>query len=219
MVIKRHLLVSFANFLKVQNSDFFNCLRWKSHKGQMKTKKLEISSLHMPKNHKGQMKIQQTAFMLLAVTVFFVLVGLAILLFKVGGIKETAEILEGDNAMLLVSKLANSPEFSCGEAFGTSKTDCVDADKIMVLKQNIDIYEDFWGVSGIEVEKIYPKNDEIIECDLITYPDCNLITIKKGTGYSFSNFVSLCRKESLENGQPYNKCELARLRVSYEPVS
>ena len=71
------------------------------------------------KTKKAQMKIQQTAFMLLAITIFFVLVGLFVLMFKMGSMQDTAEILERDNAMSLVSKLANSPEFACGGAFGT----------------------------------------------------------------------------------------------------
>jgi len=169
------------------------------------------------KTKKAQMKIQQTAFMLLAITIFFVLVGLFVLVFKVGGMQDTATILERDNAMSLVSKLANSPEFACGNVFGTSKADCIDADKVMALKQNSAIYEDFWGVSNIEILKIYPVSEENVECNSITYPNCNIIQIKSGevTGYSVSNFVSLCRKESFE-GSPYNKCELAKLIVSYE---
>ena len=170
-------------------------------------------------NKKAQIKIQQTAFMLLAITVFFVLVGLFVLVFKIGSIKETATILEEDNAMLLVSRLANSPEFSCGNAFGTSKVDCIDADKIMALKESSEKYKDFWGISNIEIRKIYPTDELNIECDSFTYPNCNIIQIKSGglVGYSVSNFVSLCRKESFE-GSPYNKCELAKLIVSYESI-
>lgn len=166
---------------------------------------------------KGQLKIQQTAFMLLAITIFFVLVGLFVLTFKVAGIKETASVLEEDNAMLLVSKLANSPEFSCGQAFGTEKLNCVDADKAMALKQNSDIYQEFWDVSGIQIRRIYPMENTETECTIYNYPDCNKISIKSQelTGYSVSNFVSLCRKESLESSIK-NKCELARLIVSYE---
>jgi len=146
------------------------------------------------------------------------MIGLFVLAFKIGGVKETAEILEKDNAMLLVSKLANSPEFSCGDAFGTSKIDCVDADKVMALKQNSEIYEGFWGVSSIEIRKIYPVSNTDVECDLLTYPGCNIIKIKSGGGTYVSNFVSLCRKESFE-GSLYNKCELAKLMVSYESIS
>ncbi|MCK5624703.1 hypothetical protein KAI04_02585 [Candidatus Pacearchaeota archaeon] len=171
------------------------------------------------KNKKAQLKIQQTAFMLLAITIFFVLVGLFVLMFRMGGMRETASVLEQDNAMLLISRLANSPEFACGTAFGTSKVDCIDFDKVMALKENSEKYKDFWGVSNIEIRKIYPVTGSEIECDSFTYPNCNFLQIKEGelTGYSVSNFVSLCRKESFE-GYPYNKCELAKLIVSYESV-
>ena len=171
------------------------------------------------KNKKAQMKIQQTAFMLLAITLLFVLVGLFVLIFKIGSIQDTANILQEDNAMLLISKLANSPEFACGNAFGTQKIDCIDADKVMALKQYSATYEDFWGVSNIEILKIYPSSETDVECDVFSYPNCNIINVKGevSTGYSVSNFVSLCRKESFE-GSPYNKCELARLIVSYESV-
>jgi len=208
-------------------------------KAQMKTKKLKISSLHRPKNCKGQMKIQQTSFMLVAITVFFVLVGLFVLIFRYSGIKDSASLLEEDNARLLVTKLANSPEFSCGNAFGTAKVDCIDADKVMALKRNSGIYEGFWGVSNIEIRRIYPKSEENIECTLDNYPDCNIITIKEGelTGYTVSNFVALCRKEynaeeevevSCSSCYPattsypeikYDKCEIAKLIISYEPAS
>ena len=185
---------------------------------QMKTKKLKISSLHRPKNCKGQMKIQQTAFMLLAITVFFVLVGLFVLIFRVSSIKDTVEILEKDNAKLLVSKLANSPEFACGTAYGTLKSDCVDADKVMALKANINAYKNFWGVSNIEIRKIYPMGEGVI-CTTANYPNCDIIEVKTGEvyGVGVSNFISLCRKESIES-YSYNKCELAELIVSYETV-
>lgn len=164
---------------------------------------------------KAQLKIQQMAFMLMAVTLFFVLVGMFVLVFRFSSLQESAEDLEEKNALLLVTKLANSPEFSCGKAFGRGRVNCVDSDKVMALKENIRIYSDFWGVSGIEIRKIYPKLDSEIICELDNYPDCNLIKIvstEGGTGVS--NFVALCRKESFEN-QVYDKCELAKIIASY----
>ena len=68
-------------------------------------------------NKKSQMKIQQMAFMLIAIMIFFALVGLIILTVGFSGLKEKATALQEENANLLVSKLANSPEFSCGQAF------------------------------------------------------------------------------------------------------
>lgn len=165
---------------------------------------------------KAQLKIQQMTFMLIAVTLFFVLVGMFLLIIKFSGLQESSTELCEKNARLLVTKLANSPEFSCGEAFESNKVGCVDADKIMVLKENINKYTNFWGVSNIEIRKIYPKGAEKI-CNLQNYPDCNIIKLlsKDETGFYSSNFVSLCRKESFEETS-YNKCELAKLMVSHE---
>ena len=164
------------------------------------------------KNRKAQMKIQQMAFMLIAVTLFFVLVGLFFVVILFSGTKESAALLKEEGALLLVSKLANSPEFSCGNAFGTTKINCIDGDKAMALKDNINTYSNFWGVQGIEIKNIYPKNQEI--CTFENYPDCGEITLIPGTGTGVSNFVALCKKENIE-GQIYDRCELARIVVYY----
>lgn len=161
---------------------------------------------------KGQMKIQQMAFMLLAVTLFFALVGMFFLMIYLSGLRQSAEVLEERDAIALVSRLANSPEFSCGTAFGTTKLNCVDADKVLALQGSSDDYSDFWGVDGIEIRKIYPEEDRI--CTLDNYPNCGEIVIVDGgrTGVGVSNFVALCRNENLE-GRAQVNCDLARLIV------
>jgi len=155
----------------------------------------------------------------MAVTLFFVLVGMFVLVFMFSGLKESATELKERNAMLLVTKLANSPEFSCGESFGSNRINYIDADKVMILRENINKYTDFWDVSNIEIRKIYPKTESEIICNLGNYPNCNVIRVrlKNVAGTDLSNFVSLCRKESSE-GEVYDKCELARLIISYEVV-
>ena len=165
------------------------------------------------KNKKAQMKMQQMVFMLIAVTLFFVLVGLFFIMVVFSGAKESAALLEEENALLLVSKLANSPEFSCGNAFGSTKINCIDGDKTMALKSNINRYSNFWGVDGIEIKKIYPKDTSI--CTFENYPDCGQIILLAGEGTGVSNFIALCRKENIE-GQIHDKCELARIIVYYE---
>ena len=175
----------------------------------------------MVKHKKAQMKIQQTAFMLIAVTLFFALVGMFILIIVLSNVRGSAALIEEQNALTLVSKLANSAEFSCGDAFGSSRTNCVDADKVMALKNSADKYSsDFWSVEGIEIVKIYPAGQSI-ECNSANYPNCNMISIVSGsgTGIGVSNFVSLCRKEQLQVGESsiiQDKCELARLIVTYD---
>ena len=166
---------------------------------------------------KGQLKIQQMAIMLLAITLFFVLVGMVVLTVSVGGLRERANLLEGENAMLLASRIANSPEFSCGGSFGTGKTSCIDFDKVMVLSNVIDKYENFWGVSEIEIRKVYPKRNNQ-ECNLGNYPDCDVVKVfsKNGEeGIGVSNFISLCSKQSSEEGV-YDKCEVAKIIISYK---
>lgn len=177
----------------------------------------------MKKLKKAQLKIQQTAFMLIALTIFFALVGLFFVAIMLSGMKDSAESLNEKNAMLLVSKLANSPEFSCGDSFGTSKTNCVDFDKIMALKQNIDIYEGFWkDIDSIEVRKIYPSTQNSqnpVKCDIGNYPDCDVIRIKNEevSGTYSDNFVSLCWQEN--NGDRfYEECVIGKLMVSYETI-
>jgi hypothetical protein len=168
-------------------------------------------------NKIGQLKIQQMAFMLMAVTLFFVLVGIFVLVFRFSSLKQEANTLQEQNSMLLVTKLANSPEFSCGNAFGSSRISCVDADKAMALKENIDKYSDFWGVAKIEIRKVYPDNGNII-CNTADYENCSIIDVlSKNVSLlpASSNFVSLCRKDSYNN-EVYDKCELALFIISSE---
>ena len=163
---------------------------------------------------RAQLKIQQMAFMLMAITLFFALVGMFVLKIQFSELQTSAAVLEEKNALLLVTKLANSPEFSCGSAFGNARTNCIDADKVMVLKEKILRYEDFWDVENIEIRRLYPSPIEI-ECTIENYPDCNIIKVREGNiTTEHSNFVSLCRKSNFEGGSE-NKCELAKLMVSY----
>ena len=131
------------------------------------------------KNNFGQIKIQQMAFMLIAITVFFALVGMFFLTIEVSRIKNSSGDLEEKNALLLVTKLANSPEFSCGESFGSGKVNCIDADKVMSLKKYTKDYSNFWGISNIQIRKIYPVNNGK-ECNSGNYPYCDIIKIKNG---------------------------------------
>lgn len=178
--------------------DFLNCLRRKSHR-----------------NLKGQMKIQQMIFMILAVFLLFVLVGIFFLSISLSNLKETATELEEKNALLLVSKLANSPELSCGEVFGTSRTNCIDFDKVMAI--NLESYSDFWGLAKVEIRKIYPDQGNVL-CNNDNYPNCGVVKLvdrEVDTSTYSSSFVSLCRKDTTEKIM-YDKCELALLMVSSE---
>ena len=165
------------------------------------------------KGKSGQMKIQQMSFLIIAVFIFLAMVGMIVLT-----VKNSATELREQNAKLLVSKLASSPEFSCGEAYGSpGKTDCIDEDKIMALKDNINKYTGFWRVSNIQIRRIYPSQSNDIECTPSNYPKCNVINLITNSpeGIGQSNFVALCRKETY-GGEFVNVCEMAKLIVWYE---
>jgi len=166
-------------------------------------------------NGKAQIKIQQMAFMLLAVTLFIALVVVFLVVIRFSGLKESAMILEERNSMLMVNKIANSPEFACEDSFGKNKVNCVDGDKLMMLLQNNEKYMGFWGDSSIEVIKIFPKSKAGL-CTLDNYPNCNIIRVnsENSEGFDTSNFVTLCRKE-IEEGETYDKCEIAKINVRY----
>jgi len=168
-------------------------------------------------NKTAQMKIQQMSFMLLAVFLFFSLVGMIIITVKMSELRNSATELEKQNAMLLATKLASSPEFSCGDVYGTPKTDCVDLDKVMMLKENIKKYSNFWGSSNIVIMRVYPTNKTIVECNPTNYPNCSSINLmgKALAGYDASNFVALCRKEK-DKGDIVTKCEMGQIVIRYE---
>ena len=157
---------------------------------------------------KAQMKIQQMSFMLLAVVLFFVIVGLFYLSIRVQGVKESAEDLQKQAAVSIAGELANSPEFTCGKPFL-----CVDADKLIVMLNRPE-YAGFWPVDGIKVVRVFPLKN-MTECNKNNYPECDVFSVVD-TGKSnivyFSTFVSVCRKDE-KNGFAYDKCELGRLMI------
>jgi cell division protein FtsL len=165
---------------------------------------------------RAQMKIQQMVFMIIAVFILFVIIGMIFLSSRISNVQKTATEIQELNALTLASKIANSPEFSCGNSYGNQISDCVDLDKVMALKKSVNNYESFWGVSNIEIRKIYPSEEEK-ECNDENYPNCNWINVieEKVSGYSVGNFVSICYKEL--NGQiASNKCEIGKIIISYE---
>jgi len=168
-------------------------------------------------NKRAQMKIQQMSFMIIAVLIFFVLVGMVIFVVRINGLKKTATGIQQEDALYLASKVANSPEFTCGNAFGTQKSACVDMDKIMALKENINDYGNFWGISNIEIIRTYPTDYNNITCSSSNYPNCGIIQLydKPISGSDVSNYVSLCRKVYSE-GTVKDKCDVGKILVSYE---
>ena len=158
--------------------------------------------------------------MLLAVTLFFVFVGIFFISLKTAGLQEDAEALKLDKASGLVERISSNPEFVF-----EGKSNAIDGDKLMILKGESEyVYieggkrKTFWGVKGIIVKKIYPVEEEV-ECTKDNYPECNLIKLfTDANSAPISSFVSLCTKKSFE-GKNYDDCELAEIMIEEEKIN
>ena len=102
-----------------------------------KIERKQMGKIKMKKT-KAQMKIQQMAFMLMAIVLFFILAGLFWLAVYSTNLRKEATMLEQEKAVILASMLGESAEFSCG-----GESYCIDTDKMMVLKDR-QAYKNFW---------------------------------------------------------------------------
>jgi len=166
------------------------------------------------KQKKAQLKIQEMAFFLVAIVLFFVLVGLFAFSIIFSNLGKGATSAAEARTLSSITNLADSPEFSCGEP------NCVDGDKIVALMQNIK-YEKFWPFSSLRVHRqtTFTKNEsDWIKCTPTNYPNCDFFEIydkNVKNERAISNYVALCRIE-LENDYNYKKCEVARLVAGTE---
>ena len=161
------------------------------------------------KNKKGQMKIQEMAFVLVAILIFFGIVAIFFLNISLSGLRNSVADQRAQDANEIVRKIASTPEFSL-----TSKDcdNCIDLDKVMALKDK-KVYSGFWNLDYLQIRVLYPQKSG--ECNTGNYPDCQTITLIKNnnvTGIARSAFVALCRQESKNGG--YIKCELGRISAS-----
>lgn len=163
------------------------------------------------KSRNSQVRVQEMIFMLIGLTVFFAIVLLFFLSFSLNGLKKDVQASSRQGSILLVSRLAASPEFECAE---TDIALCVDADKVIAL-MNYAEYKRFWKVQSLKIEKIYPPSNNTVQCSLNNYPNCNTYTIINNnvTGIiEDASYITLCRKE-YKNGYPYNLCELGKMII------
>jgi len=164
--------------------------------------------------NRGQLKIQQMIFMLIGIVVFFALIALLVTAGIMNNLKESSRNLAQEQAIRSALRIANTPEFSCGEIYGASSlASCIDFDKVFYLKEFSEKYRVLWEVNGIEIRRIYPKGENI-ECTTLNYPECDVLRILEtrqgGTGYP--GFVSLCRS-AIVDGKSVRKCELAQIII------
>jgi hypothetical protein len=161
-------------------------------------------------NKKADMQIQQMAFMIIAVFIFFGLVGLFFINIQVSKIGSNAASLQRDQAISSIQVIADMPELS----FSAVETMTLDEDKIRIMSGEFGKdYELLWPVAYVGVRKIYPKPERPIKCPA---ENCNYYEIYNSSeqeSYEIqSTFVSICSKRK-EGKSIYNKCEIGKLDV------
>ena len=162
---------------------------------------------------KGQMKIQQMAFMLVAVFIFFALVGIGFLGYNLKDIRSSAQELERQSTISSLKVIADMPELNCG----SGKFMCLDKDKLLVMSSAdfLKKYSEFWGVASVEVKKIHSFEERNADC-FSSSENCNYYEIYNSNSQTnsqkYSTYVSICEKKS-ESGIKYDFCELGKLIV------
>lgn len=167
-------------------------------------------------NKKSQLKIQEMAFMIVAVILFFILVGLFAVSILYKNLSESATQINEEKTLSAIQYLAGSAEFSCTG----SRANCIDEDKLLVML-NRKAYTDFWSFSSLKVIKQsgFDKSEASMKkCNIQNYPDCDLFVVvdnKVKNERTTSSFVALCRA-GYENNYNYDKCEIAKLVAGSE---
>ena len=162
------------------------------------------------KNNNAQMKIQEMAFVLVAIMIFFGIVAIFYLKVSLSNLKGNVELQRGQEANELVRKISSAPEFYLNKECDG----CIDMDKVLLLKERKN-YQGFWNLDYLAVEVIYPNSNKTEECTRSNFPNCGIVTIinKTGnTGIPASAFVALCRQEFKQQG--YVKCDLGKIYAS-----
>jgi hypothetical protein len=156
-------------------------------------------------NHRGQYKIQQMAFMIVFLFIFFVLLGVFALNISSAGNVDRFKAFQREKAISAVKVISDMSEFNCDSA----RSWCLDADKLRVMSTKSSEYSDFFSIASIDVRKIYPKQAQEIKCPA---SGCNHYVVYdngQAEQQKYSSFVVIC--ERLGNG--IENCELAKLEI------
>jgi hypothetical protein len=158
---------------------------------------------------KGQMKIQQMAFMIIALFIFFTLGGLFLLQLYTANLKGAVQEQETKKTLQNIQTITNMNELRCNN----KKTYCINEDKLRIMSSTLQKeYENYWNAESIKVYKIYPAEKEKIPCP---GTNCNYYEIynsgQKET-QEYSTFINIC-KTTKENNYAYEECSIGKIVV------
>ncbi len=160
---------------------------------------------------KGQFKIQEMAFVLVALMIFFALVFVLYASLRGSLLHGQVNLQRNEEALAMVHALASSPEFSFSGCPG-----CVDFDKLFTLSQQSE-YSGFWKLQSLKIRVVYPEHPDI--CTSGNYPDCGELVLLQGKeGTPVGAFVPVCYRAHQGN-TGYVRCVIGKIYASSKEVS
>jgi hypothetical protein len=170
---------------------------------------------------RAQLQIQEMAFVLVGLILFFGLIMLFFAVFQQAKIKSLAEQTRREEIVAKLHSIVNMPEFACREAF------CIDEEKMLGFlalsqQQKQKYYEKFdkQYIVLIKVERVWPDRGNA-KCDTNNnIPNCKTYeiynnTAKKSSYEAHSTFTLMCH-HALTNGQAAIVCDVGKIVVGFE---
>ncbi len=158
---------------------------------------------------KGQMKIMQMSFMIIGVFLFFILVGLFFFRITLKDVRSGADSLAKEEAISSIMVIADMPELN----YGSRESMVIDEDKLRVLAGGFsEKYGGFWPIASLEVYKVYPSFDSVIECPSSGCNYYNIYDSGQSDVEKFSSYVSICKRVK-EFGKVYDSCSIGKLVI------
>jgi hypothetical protein len=169
---------------------------------------LQVIRFPIKKKH-GQFQIQQMAFMIMAIFIFFTLTGLFILRVSMGGLNSDAQDLKREKAISFLSTIPKMTELN----FKGSCVNCLDIDKIKIFSDYGAEYKRFFPLDSLKAFRVYPiPNNTVVDKEMICpSADCIILFDSQNTSIQeYATFVSVC-EGSKRSGIFQEKCEIWKL--------
>lgn len=160
-------------------------------------------------NKHADMKIMQMTFMILFVFIFFAFAGLFFVSIQKTKLVENFNTLQRESAIASAETIANMPELNCD----STRTLCLDEDKIITFSSIARSYRNFWPVASITVRKVYPKNLKDIKCPAANCSYYEIYNSNQTNIMNYGTFVSICKEVAYEGVVQDDICELGRLDI------
>ena len=166
-----------------------------------------MMSANVKSSKKAQMKIQQMAFMLVTLVVFFGMVALIYFSISIANLRKDVSRLQDDEAMELARKMSGTPEFAFTATSDCSS--CIDVDKIKIIQSDTALqnkYKDLWNIDYLMVECVSTSPGDC-------YPDIEVIP--KSEEFSTKTaFVTLARWDTSLGNEGNYRYDLGRIHTS-----